>query len=140
MMEKIKIQKEAKQVQEIETPIIEQEPDSDIIWQGDENYKYDDYRLAEIQDKITEGDTLTEEEKQIWNENQLSPEGFRYDYEGNLIPINAPEGAKYIGKSSELYDIEDICKEADKNKITIIAEVQFEDVEYYKSLGFKIKE
>ena len=30
-------------------------------------------------------------------------------------------------------------KEADKNKITIFANVEDEDVEYYKSLGFKLK-
>jgi hypothetical protein len=56
-------------------------------------------RLAEIQDKVLAKEELTPEEKKIWEEQQYTPEGFRYNEQGELEKTEKtkPQGEYFIG-------------------------------------------
>ena len=60
------------------------EDSAEIEAEGDKNTPTMQ-NLADIQDKVLAGEELTPEEKVIWEKEQLAPQGYKYDEQGNLV-------------------------------------------------------
>ncbi len=59
--------------------------DDDIkTWKGDPNYKFSEEQVVDVHNKILDNEPLTDQEKEIWLEEQYAPEGYFYDLFGNI--------------------------------------------------------